>query len=649
MASSEATVTRHTGVVVRILGVLLAAWGLLNLLGFIGLALDHPGEFATYFMPREVIALFGYWFISGVWAHLHEALTSTLFLIAGIQLARLRRGGWILAVSLLALAALSCVVFEIAGGTKSYVMRFIEEWGDSAPPNQFFSTEVPVNVIRIDRLVWWTFILWVTPLIYLLSERRRFFGEYEACSRRMQFAKVTTCLLVIGAAALWTFWAADYRTYQSVLLEAQSSSPDISRDAWEMLLPRQKREVSALLIRRLVEEETEALADAVSGLMVAHRLELLSPDDIRGIIEASRHKNVNVRMACYSLLGRIGTAESIERLRGVVANTDHLDSHSEWNRALSALGTQPVRLTKAPDTLFTILKTDEYNRTTAIRHLREFRDERTLPALLKFAIDEDAKVRSKVMSTLGSHPSRESEDVLLRALGDEQGEIRSGACYSLSRIGTGRAVPRLIEFMRNRGKGLADKDKTKASQLGDDARLALSRITGGQYEWNASEWEAWWAENSQDFGIRISLRERLFTPMPSEPARPARTHGESRREPYKSYIAAVCRKTEAIRGIHSRELRDMAPDLVRYLRLPEKEAPFQFMAAEALADWGYREGIEFFIGQLEGIGDNPNLPGATTVLGRATGVNFFADKKRGDDWWQKNQHRFPSASDSGVD
>lgn len=37
---------------------------------------------------------------------------------------------------------------------------------------------------------------------------------------------------------------------------------------------------------------------------------------------------------------------------------------------------------------------------------------------------------------------------------------------------------------------------------------------------------------------------------------------------------------------------------------------------------------------------------AFRALGRACGVNFFADKERWHQWWRANRDRFPSAADA---
>jgi hypothetical protein len=110
-------------------------------------------------------------------------------------------------------------------------------------------------------------------------------------------------------------------------------------------------------------------------------------------------------------------------------------------------------------------------------------------------------------------------------------------------------------------------------------------------------------------------------------------------------MKAVGAKGRALQSIISRDLQDLAPQLVEYLNLPEEEAPLNFLAAEALADWGHREGIAWYIQRVD---QDDNLSGyAMRVLGRTTGVNFFTDRTAWEGWWQQNQTHFPSAADSG--
>ena len=144
-------------------------------------------------------------------------------------------------------------------------------------------------------------------------------------------------------------------------------------------------------------------------------------------------------------------------------------------------------------------------------------------------------------------------------------------------------------------------------------------------------------EAEPEFDLRKNLAERLFTPIPPAPMRPSSLR-EFRSHPY-------IVQGRAIRAIRTRNMRALAPELARYLKLPEEQAATQFLAAEIFAGWGYCEGIKWLIEWVDNDESEGNRMFAIRTLGRACGVNFFSDKKRWRAWWKANRHRFPSAMD----
>jgi hypothetical protein len=110
-------------------------------------------------------------------------------------------------------------------------------------------------------------------------------------------------------------------------------------------------------------------------------------------------------------------------------------------------------------------------------------------------------------------------------------------------------------------------------------------------------------------------------------------------------MKAFSAQGEALRAITSRRnLRALAPELARYLRTPVDQAPIPYLAASVLAEWGYREGIEWLIGFVDEDSGPGNRMFAIRTLGRSCRVNFFSDKARWRQWWEANRSRFPEAA-----
>jgi HEAT repeat protein len=638
---------KRGGLVLRILGVLLLLLGLYNLLSLAGPLLGELGTTLLLSNAAENAWFLGVWQITGPWAFVNAFITAALFVFSGVQLLRLKRSGWIAATVVLAYVAVSFFLFITTSQMEKTFIATRSLEGLKPDEKQLLLEQFVGQLEPARRGVWFYFTVHAMLAVYVLSEWRPFFGARRRTPPLRQKALVAVVLLVIGASAAWTFWGADYLAYRRVLNSSiHAPEPALTENAMQRLSPARRFEVAAILIRRLEQERSGGVARSIISSGAAVDLARLTPEDVPRIIEAAREapttpaeeteaamEGVAVRKACYEILGNIGTKDAQQGL------VDALNGPRDaaWDEALSAL--VPMKLARAPDVLLKLAKEGDNDVRSVIAALGSTRDDRVPPLLDELVRSADTEKQWGALIALGRRPGPPSERGLQRCLDDNALWVRGEACWSLTRIGTASSIPPLVEMLKRPQDHYQLPGIGNVLSLHADAARALSTITGRDFGQDAGAWERWWTEAGPAFDLRKELASRMFTPVPAAPASLPGSRKEMQESPFMKASAA---QAMALQVIQYRGMRELAPELAKYLRLPATKAPWQFLAATILAEWGCREGIEWWIDKV----DSPE-PGlcrpAIRTLGPATGVNFFADKARWLDWWKANKDRFPSA------
>jgi hypothetical protein len=590
------------GAVLRIIGVLLVAAGLWKVLALAALfgppRLRDLAETVPVDARDYVLGLFS---LAGPWFWIYSGLLISLFLFAGVQLLRLRRSGWKAAAYLAGYSALSVLVFAMRDPLREVILR-VQSASDSGSSYWGMVTDTMIDRTNVPELhAWFLFVLYLTLLAWLFSGRRRFQGEPRRTSRRAQILKVAVSLLVIGLATVGTSATAKkFIRYRLVLSKAEALQPVVRTGAFEYLSEEERAGVSAALIRRLLREQTDAVADFILDEEADEYLMMLTPEDTRQILETARTaRSVTVRACCHRLLASIGTREAFDLLTEIVNGP----RGKGWVYAAHCFAT--MKGSRLPEDFLDLARKKDRQAVQVLCTLRECDDPRAAALLVELSRSDHEKTRREAIVALWFHPGPESERALQRALDDNDESTGTLACTILARIGTAASVSPLIEVL-NRESRAVD---------------ALEAITG--QDTPAEGWQAWWKTAEPTFSQREVFARQLLKPgfvtpdtLQSPPAM-----------------------------IQFRQMRELAPDLVRYLRRSEQESPYRFIAGETLTQWQCREGIEWAIDSVH----SNDLPSNRIIreLGRATGVNFFGDKTRWRQWWKENRDRFPSAADAG--
>ena len=628
--------------ILRGIGVLLILSSLLCLLQFLRVELPWAKTSSVFFGTKEQAWVLGIWRVTGWAVTLQLATFCGISLFSGIQLFRIRRSGWIAALFLHAYDSLGSFLFTHTEQIHKYLgTAYASLATQSAKPDllmiQLAVEEHAAKIEKGYRLVGFVCVCQVVLLLLLASEWWRF-GIRRGWYARpvMQWSKGIVCLLIIAASATWAFWGAEYAHQLAVMRQAHAAVARITGEDVAKLSVHRKRVLTATLVRRLAAEKSEHLATVMRDIRIARDLSLLVAEDIPTIIKAARTSSGEAQKLCWELLAWIATPEAEECLREAVESRRDSLSNSPLTQFA---GMHPARV---PDFLLQLPPKAPDDKEYFIYTLRNFRDPRVLPVLIVATKDTNPKVRETAIWALSRQPCRESEETLLNLLRSDEIQVRGLACWGLHDIGTATSIPPLIKLLQEPDHEYVDTIPSAKDSLHKRASHALTSITGEDFGNDLKAWEKWWKESADTFDLRKSLVGRLFRPLPPPPIDAPKSRKEMFSHPF--YQAAVV-QGRAIRAIRFRNLRVLAPELARYLDLPEEQARCHFLAAGLLTRWGYCEGITWLIEWVDNDYSGGNRMFAIERLGRACGVNFFSDKARWKKWWKENRHRFPNAKD----
>ncbi|NQT93134.1 MAG: HEAT repeat domain-containing protein [Lentisphaerae bacterium] len=634
--------TAKRGVWLWVVGVVLLLCGVARL-GRLGAAC-FPSA-GKMFSPSHTAYVLGMRIMSGWPAHVIVSVLSFAGLFAGFQLLRLRRSGWLVAVLVMIYDSVTSLLFVLTDQVIKQMQSAVETTArDSDILYMILLKEKSSQIAQVNRVMEFAFVCQFATLLILVSEWRRFFGRPVRAPRFKRKALiVASCLIVIAGMGTWTFWGAQYVTGLRFMRRVRSSPPSITAHELRQLPLSKRREVVAILVRRLATERSVALVKIVTNASISLDLSHLKAEDVPAVIAAAESSDSGVRSACYVLLGLIGTTEAEACLRQAAGR----EVGEEWENAIRALG--KMQYAKAPPSLVARAQQADEQQAWWVQRLREFRDPLVAKSLREAAVHSDAEVRLEAVAGLRAYPGEESERVLLRALDDKDLAVRGAACSSLEMIGTATSISRLIDTLKGKDDVYRWPDMDFDCSLHDEAQATLAMITGMDFGGDPEKWRNWWERQGAKLDLEEGLARRLFTPIPPMPPNPGGSLEQQKKymesAAFQSFHKATTLQSNTIRAISSRNMRGLAPDLARYLQLPEKKAAYQFVAARALAEWKYQEGIEWLIDWVGNDLHDGNRMFAIKDLARACGVNFFSDKKRWLEWWAANRARFLQALD----
>ena len=195
--------------------------------------------------------------------------------------------------------------------------------------------------------------------------------------------------------------------------------------------------------------------------------------------EESKEVKVWVAYALFRIAKKEGT---FEFLLDVLKDRDR---EVRWQAVLALGGTGDKR---AVEPLMGVLKDigeDMLVRGSAANALVEIGEPAVRP-LIKALRDEDVEVRWNAAAALGKIGDRRAVKPLIKALKDDDIIVRLFAAGALGDIGDERAVESLIEELKDEGEDVRR-----------NAAEALEKITGEDFGEEHSKWRNWWQKRKR--------------------------------------------------------------------------------------------------------------------------------------------------------
>lgn len=213
-----------------------------------------------------------------------------------------------------------------------------------------------------------------------------------------------------------------------------------------------KRDVRGL-IKALRHKDVEVREPAAKALV------MIGGVAVEPLVRALKDKNQLARRYASEVLGDLGDATAVESLNQALKDED-VDVRCCAAEALGKIGD-----VRAVGPLIQTLK-DKENlvQLRAARALGKMGDVRVVEPLIELLRDEDKLVREAAAEALGMTADARALQPLIQALNDQDKHVRAAAAEALGKVGDARVVEPLIKLMddkdwfvrRNAAKALGD-------------------------------------------------------------------------------------------------------------------------------------------------------------------------------------------------
>ena len=193
----------------------------------------------------------------------------------------------------------------------------------------------------------------------------------------------------------------------------------------------------------------------------------VSPAVIKGLTEAMKDSDPDVRKQAMQGLARLGAPIAFETLVAALKDPDSdIREH-----AASALGRMKDARAVAP--LTAALADEEADvREQAVFALSQMRATEALPGLRKALSDPSPDVREQALTALWQMRDPASVPSFMQALKDENDDVREQAAFALSQMGDKSAVPALLTLLaKDESDDVREQAAFALSQIGDESAV----------------------------------------------------------------------------------------------------------------------------------------------------------------------------------
>jgi HEAT repeat protein len=216
-----------------------------------------------------------------------------------------------------------------------------------------------------------------------------------------------------------------------------------------------------------VHEAIQELANTTQDSNEENAKRPVSPAVVKGLQEAMKDTDPDVRKQALQGLTRLGVPVAFETLVGALKDPDSdIREHAAF-----ALGRSGDKRAVAP--LTAALSDEEADvREQAVFALWQMAATDALPALRKAIADPSPDVREQVLMALWQMADKASIPTFVQALKDENDDVREQAVFGLSQMGEKSAVPALLALLASDpSDDVREQAAFALSQLGDESAV----------------------------------------------------------------------------------------------------------------------------------------------------------------------------------
>ena len=207
----------------------------------------------------------------------------------------------------------------------------------------------------------------------------------------------------------------------------------------------------------------------VQGKAVDMMIQMEHPDTVKYLADALKDESEYARRAAVEVLNELGSADSVKELFSVIKDDDW------WVRSRAGDALAEIGGPKVVDAVVSLIKDeDEEIRRTAIEILNATKDERAVDALIAAADDTDWWVRERAVDALSKIGSPKALPKLLDMLGNNA-KTDTVVIRALGKLGSQQHISRIVPMLNSPERDVQVEAIKAISSLADEAHVETVR------------------------------------------------------------------------------------------------------------------------------------------------------------------------------
>ncbi len=207
----------------------------------------------------------------------------------------------------------------------------------------------------------------------------------------------------------------------------------------------------------------------VQGKAVDMLIQMQHPDTVKYLAEALKDESEYARRAAVEVLNELGNTDSVKELFSVIKDDDW------WVRSRAGDALAEIGGPKVVDAVVSLIKDDDEEiRRTAIEILNATKDERAVDALIAAADDTDWWVRERSVDALSKIGSPKALPKLLEMLGSDP-KTDTVVVRALGKLGSQKHISKIVPMLNSPEREVQVEAIKAISALADETHVETVR------------------------------------------------------------------------------------------------------------------------------------------------------------------------------